>query len=104
MTVFLLLWTAADATATAITGPGMASGIALTKSSGLAEHRAQVLEIDAARRQGLRINPDGRLLLTSDPHESDPGYLRDLLQQNVFRQEGGTACALRSDERPRPSP
>jgi hypothetical protein len=44
--------TAADATA--ITGPGMASGIALTKSSGLAEHRAQVLEIDAARRQGLR--------------------------------------------------
>src|ERR1700681_2208533 len=54
---------------------------------GLAEYRAHVLEIDAARCKRLRINlhADGRLLLTSDADEADTRYLRDLLQQNVLR-------------------
>src|SRR5277367_4099587 len=54
---------------------------------GLAEHRAHILEVDAAGRQRLWIDlyPDGRLLLASDPHEADPGYLRDLLQQYILR-------------------
>src|ERR1700674_1887523 len=54
---------------------------------GLAEYRAYILEVDAARRQRLRIdlNADGRLLLASDAHEADTRYLRDLLQQNILR-------------------
>ena len=53
----------------------------------LAEHAADVLEADAARGQRLRIDldADGRLLLAADADEADAGYLRDLLQQNVFR-------------------
>ena len=53
---------------------------------GLAEHRAHVLEADAADCQRLRIDldPDGRLLLTADTHETDAGYLRNFLQQDVF--------------------
>ena len=53
----------------------------------LAEHRADVLEADAAGGQRLRIDlhADGRLLLAADAHEADAGYLRDLLQQDVFR-------------------
>ena len=47
----------------------------------LAEHRAHILETDAASCQRLRIDlhADGRLLLASDTHKADPGYLRDLL-------------------------
>jgi hypothetical protein len=43
----------------------------------LAEHRAHVLKVDAASCQRLRIElyPDGGLLLASDTHEADPGYL-----------------------------
>src|SRR6266478_2150383 len=54
---------------------------------GLAEYRAHILEVDAACCQRLRIDlhADGRLLLTSDAHEADPGNLRDLLQQDVLR-------------------
>ena len=54
---------------------------------GLAEHRAHVFEVDAARRKSLRIDlhADGRLLLAADTDEADPGYLRYLLQQNAFR-------------------
>src|SRR6202030_1926220 len=54
---------------------------------GLAEHRAHILEVDAAIRQRLRIDlyADGRLLLTSDADEADAGYLRELLQQNILR-------------------
>jgi hypothetical protein len=53
----------------------------------LAEHRAHILEVDAAIRQRLRIDlyADGRLLLTSDADEADAGYLRELLQQNILR-------------------
>src|SRR5882762_9532346 len=52
----------------------------------LAEHRAHILQVDAASRQRLRVDlyADRRLLLTSDAHEADPGYLRDLLQQNIL--------------------
>ena len=44
---------------------------------GLAEHRAHILEVDAASRQRLRIDlhPDGRLLFSADADEADPGYL-----------------------------
>ena len=54
---------------------------------GLAEHRAHILEVDAAIGQGLRIDPDadGRLLLTSDADKADSGYLRELFQQNILR-------------------
>ena len=68
---------------------------------GLADHRADVLEVDAASRQRLRIDlyADGRLLLTPDAHEADPGYLRDLLQQNILcvRVDNGQRQAVRGD-------
>src|SRR5258708_39739159 len=68
---------------------------------GLAEHRAHILEIDAASRQRLRIDlyADGRLLLTSDAYEADSGYLRDLLQQDVLRigVDNGQWQAVRRD-------
>ena len=68
---------------------------------GLAEHRAHILEIDAARRQRLRIDlhADGRLLLTSDADEADSGYLRDLLQQDILRigVDDGQRQAVRGD-------
>src|ERR1700682_4247324 len=53
---------------------------------GLAEHRAHILEVDAASRECLRIDlyADSRLLLTSDAHEADTRYLRNLLQQNIL--------------------
>ena len=52
----------------------------------LPKHRADVLEVDAASGQCLRIDldADGRLLRASDADEADAGYLRDLLQQNVL--------------------
>ena len=66
---------------------------------GLAEHRTHVLEIDAARRQRLRIDlhADRGLLLTADADEADAGDLRYLLQQNVFRigVDGGQRQAVR---------
>ena len=54
---------------------------------GLAERRADVLEIDAARGKRLRIelHPHGGLLLAADADEADARYLRNLLQQDVFR-------------------
>ena len=53
----------------------------------LAEHRAHILEVDAASRQRLRIDlyADGRLLLPADADEADAGYLRDFLQQDILR-------------------
>src|SRR5260221_2626969 len=53
----------------------------------LAEHRAHILEVDAASRQRLWIDlyADGRLLLTSDAHQANSGYLGDLLQSNILR-------------------
>ena len=66
---------------------------------GLAEHRTHVLEIDAARRQRLRIHlhADRRLLLAADADEADAGDLRYLLQQDVFRigVDGGQRQAVR---------
>src|ERR1700716_3630633 len=67
----------------------------------LPEHRAHILEVDAARRQRLRIDlyADGRLLRTSRAHEADSGYLRDLLQQNILRigADNGQRQAVRGD-------
>src|ERR1700674_2319707 len=52
----------------------------------LAERRPHVLEVDAAGCQSLRIElyADGGLLLTADTHQTDAGYLRYFLQQNIF--------------------
>src|SRR6202040_4488626 len=70
---------------------------------GLAEHRAHILEVDAASRQRLWIDlyADGRLLLTSDADEAYPGYLRDLLQQNILRigVDNGQRQAVRGDSK-----
>ena len=67
----------------------------------LAEHRADILEVDAASGQRLRIDlyADGRLLRTSDADEADAGYLRDLLQQNILRigVDNGQRQAVRGD-------
>src|ERR1700730_254574 len=67
----------------------------------LAEHRSHILEVDAARRQRLWIDlyADGGLLLTSDAHEADTGYLRDLLQQDILRirVDNGQRQAVRGD-------
>ena len=54
---------------------------------GLAERRANVFEIDAARGKRLRIelHAHGGLLLAAKADEADARYLRDLLQQDVFR-------------------
>ncbi len=54
---------------------------------GLAERRADVLQIDAARGKRLRIelHPHGGLLLAAEADEADARYLRNLLQQDVFR-------------------
>src|SRR6266852_3081327 len=53
---------------------------------GLAEHRAHILKVDATSRQRLWIDlyADGRLLLATDTYEPNPGYLRDLLQQDIL--------------------
>ena len=68
----------------------------------LAEHRAQILKIDAAIRQRLWIDlhADARLLLAADAHETDSGYLRGkLLQQNILRigVDDGQRQAVRGD-------
>src|SRR5207237_9619606 len=54
---------------------------------GLAKRRPHVLEVDAAGRQRFRIelHANGGLLLTADTHETNSGYLRYLLQQDIFR-------------------
>jgi len=54
------------------------------------------LEINAAGCQSLRIelHADGGLLLTADTHQTDAGYLRYLLQQDIFRKsiDGGSTA------------
>ena len=37
------------------------------------------------QRLRIDLDADGRLLLAADADEADAGYLRDLLQQDVFR-------------------
>src|SRR5208282_759976 len=67
----------------------------------LPEHGADILEVDATSRQRLWIDlyADGRLLLASDAHEADSGYLRDLLQQNILciGVDNGQRQAVRGD-------
>src|SRR5439155_10121623 len=52
-----------------------------------ADHAAHVFEAEPARGQRLRIDldADGWFLPPGDPDQAHAGYLRDLLQQNVFR-------------------
>src|SRR5262249_8837880 len=52
-----------------------------------ADDAADVFEAQPPRRQRLRIDLDtnGRFLPSSDADQADAGYLRYLLQQNVFR-------------------
>jgi len=65
----------------------------------LAERGPHVLEVDAAGCQSLRIelHADGGLLLTADTHQTNAGYLRYLLQQDIFRKsiDGGQRQAVR---------
>ena len=52
-----------------------------------ADHTAHIFEAQPARGQRLRIDldADGWFLPSGDTDQADAGYLRDLLQQNVFR-------------------
>src|SRR6202035_3470155 len=67
----------------------------------LAERGPHVLEVDAAGCQSLRIelHADGGLLLTADTHQTDAGYLRYFLQQNIFRVsvDGGQWQGVRGE-------
>ena len=53
---------------------------------GLTERRPHILEVNAAGCQSLwiELHADGGLLLTADTDETDAGYLRYLLQQDIF--------------------